>query len=76
MSLLPERPDAVLCFNDQLALGALHTLARAGVRVPLCDLDGVGRDVPQLLRGHDDGRYVEAGMLLEGLLQRRLDFRS
>jgi DNA-binding LacI/PurR family transcriptional regulator len=33
-SLLAERPDAVLCFNDQLALGALRTLAVAGVRVP------------------------------------------
>jgi DNA-binding LacI/PurR family transcriptional regulator len=33
-SLLAERPDAVLCFNDQLALGALRTLAVADVRVP------------------------------------------
>ncbi len=27
-------PDAVLCFNDQLALGALRTLAIRGLRVP------------------------------------------
>ncbi|QWZ09904.1 LacI family transcriptional regulator [Nocardioides panacis] len=33
-SLLAERPDAVLCFNDQLALGALRALAVAGVPVP------------------------------------------
>ena len=26
--------DAVFCFTDQLALGALHTLAERGVRVP------------------------------------------
>jgi DNA-binding LacI/PurR family transcriptional regulator len=33
-SLLDVRPDAVFCFNDQLALGALRTLAQRGVRVP------------------------------------------
>lgn len=31
---LPEPPDAVFCFTDVLALGALHTLSGAGVRVP------------------------------------------
>jgi DNA-binding LacI/PurR family transcriptional regulator len=31
---LPEPPDAVFCFNDLLALGALRTLHDAGVRVP------------------------------------------
>ncbi len=31
---LPERPDAVFCFSDLLALGALHALQRRGVRVP------------------------------------------
>jgi LacI family transcriptional regulator, repressor for deo operon, udp, cdd, tsx, nupC, and nupG len=34
LSLLSESPDAVLCFNDLLALGALHLLNRQGVRVP------------------------------------------
>ncbi|MDP9465778.1 MAG: LacI family transcriptional regulator [Actinomycetota bacterium] len=31
---LPERPDAIFCFSDLLALGALHALHRRGVRVP------------------------------------------
>lgn len=30
----PVVPDAVFCFNDALALGALRTLLRRGVRVP------------------------------------------
>uniref|UniRef100_S0DDH4 Putative transcriptional repressor n=1 Tax=termite gut metagenome TaxID=433724 RepID=S0DDH4_9ZZZZ len=28
------RPDAVVCFNDALALGALHELIRRGVHAP------------------------------------------
>ncbi len=31
---LPEPPDAVFCFNDLLAIGALRALAEAGLRVP------------------------------------------
>lgn len=31
---LPEPPDAVFCFNDLLALGALRTLHERGVTVP------------------------------------------
>ncbi|UNX55718.1 LacI family transcriptional regulator [Georgenia sp. TF02-10] len=31
---LPEPPDAVFCFNDALALGAMHTLASRGLDVP------------------------------------------
>ncbi|QGN31838.1 LacI family DNA-binding transcriptional regulator [Microlunatus sp. Gsoil 973] len=31
---LPERPDAVFCFSDMLAIGALSVLHRQGVRVP------------------------------------------
>lgn len=30
----PDPPDAVFCFNDSLALGALRTLYERGVRVP------------------------------------------
>lgn len=32
--LLDDPPDAVFCFNDTLALGALRTLLSRGVRVP------------------------------------------
>ncbi|MBU5421765.1 LacI family transcriptional regulator [Cellulomonas hominis] len=31
---LPEPPDAVFCFNDTMAFGALHVLASRGLRVP------------------------------------------
>jgi DNA-binding LacI/PurR family transcriptional regulator len=31
---LPERPDAVFCYNDLLALGALRAAHERGVRVP------------------------------------------
>jgi DNA-binding LacI/PurR family transcriptional regulator len=31
---LPEPPDAVFCFNDLLALGAIRTLLERGVRIP------------------------------------------
>ncbi|MGJ7442156.1 LacI family DNA-binding transcriptional regulator [Aquipuribacter sp. MA13-6] len=31
---LPEPPDAVFCFNDLLALGALRTLHERGIKVP------------------------------------------
>ena len=47
---LPERPDAVFCFNDLLALGALRTLADAGLRVP-DDVAVMGFD------DIEDGRY-------------------
>jgi DNA-binding LacI/PurR family transcriptional regulator len=49
-SLLADRPDAVFCFNDQLALGALRTLARRGARVPY-DVAVIGVD------DIEDGRY-------------------
>ena len=47
---LPQRPDAVFCFNDLLALGALRTLADAGLRVPE-DVAVIGFD------DIEDGRY-------------------
>ncbi|MGV9552511.1 substrate-binding domain-containing protein, partial [Streptomyces ardesiacus] len=40
----------VFCYNDLLAIGAMHTLARAGVRVPE-DIAVVGVD------GIQEGRY-------------------
>jgi DNA-binding LacI/PurR family transcriptional regulator len=47
---LPEPPDAVFCFNDLLALGALRTLHERGMRVPQ-DIAVVGWD------DVEDGRY-------------------
>ncbi|MFC5908848.1 LacI family DNA-binding transcriptional regulator [Streptacidiphilus monticola] len=40
---LPERPDAVFCFNDLLALGAMRAVHEAGLRVPQ-DIALVGFD--------------------------------
>ena len=48
---LEQPPDAVFCFNDLLALGALRTLLRHGVRVP-DDIALVGFD------DIEDGRYA------------------
>lgn len=47
---LPDRPDAVFCFNDLLALGALRALSEAGVTVP-DDVAVIGFD------DVDDGRF-------------------
>ena len=47
---LPEPPDAVFCFNDLMALGALRAAHERGVRVPE-DLAVVGWD------DIEDGRY-------------------
>ncbi len=44
------RPDAVFCFSDLLALGALRTLAERGIRVP-DDIAVIGFD------DTDDGRF-------------------
>ena len=42
---LPDPPDAIFCYNDLLALGALRSLVRAGVRVPgdvaVIGIDGI-----------------------------------
>jgi DNA-binding LacI/PurR family transcriptional regulator len=40
---LPELPDAVYCFNDLLALGAMHAIHRRGLRVPE-DVAVIGTD--------------------------------
>jgi DNA-binding LacI/PurR family transcriptional regulator len=47
---LPEPPDAVFCFNDQLALGAMRSAHDAGLDVPR-DVAIVGFD------DIEDGRY-------------------
>ncbi len=48
---LPAPPDALFCFNDLLALGALRRLHELGVRVPT-DVAVVGVD------DIEDGRYA------------------
>jgi DNA-binding LacI/PurR family transcriptional regulator len=40
---MPNRPTAVLCSNDLTAIGALHAIAHAGLRVPE-DISVVGFD--------------------------------
>ncbi|MDO0934901.1 LacI family DNA-binding transcriptional regulator [Streptomyces sp. DG2A-72] len=47
---LEEPPNAVFCYSDLVALGALHTLASRGLRVPE-DIAVVGYD------DIEDGRY-------------------
>lgn len=47
----PEPPDAMFCFNDLLALGAMHALAGQGVSVP-GDVAVVGID------DIEEGRFV------------------
>lgn len=47
---LRDPPDAVFCFNDLLALGALRTLTEAGLKVP-DDIAVIGFD------DIEDGRY-------------------
>lgn len=44
------QPDAIFCYNDLLALGAIHTLHERGLRVPE-DVAVIGID------DIDDGRY-------------------
>ncbi|HEY3993527.1 MAG TPA: LacI family DNA-binding transcriptional regulator [Ktedonobacteraceae bacterium] len=48
---LPEPPDAVFCFNDLMALGAMSVLHEAGLRIPQ-DVAIVGFD------DIEDGRYA------------------
>ncbi|ONK14556.1 LacI family DNA-binding transcriptional regulator [Streptomyces sp. MP131-18] len=49
--LLPARPDALFCANDQLALGAAHALLARGVRIP--------EDIA--VAGMDDSALAQAG---------------
>ncbi|WP_248959082.1 LacI family DNA-binding transcriptional regulator [Sphaerisporangium perillae] len=46
----PERPDAVFCFNDLLALGAMRAILSSGLRVPQ-DIAVAGLD------DIEDGRF-------------------
>lgn len=78
---LPERPDAVFCFSDWLALGALRAIHRRGLKVP-DDIAVVGHDdipygrisTPSLTTLSPDKRSI-ADTALE-LLQRRVERRD
>lgn len=52
---LGELPDGIFCFNDQLAIGLMHVLVSAGVRVP-DDVAIVGFD------DSAEGRYSNPGL--------------
>lgn len=75
------RPDALLCFNDQLALGALRALHERGVRVPeevavigFDDVEGGRFSVPTLSTVAPDKAAVARTAVQ--LLQRRIDEAS
>jgi len=74
---LPQRPTAILCFNDMLAIGVLNGLHKNGIRVPE-DISVVGFDNivfsaytnPPLTTLDQPKRYIgaEAARLILGLL--------
>ncbi|MFI6480981.1 LacI family DNA-binding transcriptional regulator [Nonomuraea sp. NPDC050663] len=77
----PSPPDAVFCFNDLLALGAMRAVLASGLRVPedvaLAGLDDIedGRySTPTLTTVAPDKAQL-AGMAVD-LLKLRLDGRS
>ncbi|GAA0449742.1 LacI family DNA-binding transcriptional regulator [Streptomyces olivaceiscleroticus] len=51
----PHHPDAVFCFTDELALGAVHAILARGLRVPE-DVAVAGFD------DIEDGRYATPGL--------------
>ena len=77
---LPEPPDAVLCADDVMAIGALDVARERGLRVPgdlavmgFGDIEAAGMVTPRLTtvagRGREIGRAGARGLLLrlEGL---------
>ncbi len=73
-----DPPDAVFCYNDPLALGALHTLARRGLQVPddvavagFDDIEDGRYSTPTLTTVAPDKQQIAARAL--DLLLRRLD---
>ncbi|MBG6084998.1 LacI family DNA-binding transcriptional regulator [Zhihengliuella flava] len=73
--------DAILCFTDSMALGAVHALHEAGLQVPrdvlvagFDDVEHARFAVPALTTvGFDHVAYVTAAL---DLLQRRIDGRE
>ncbi|MET9444358.1 LacI family DNA-binding transcriptional regulator [Streptomyces sp. NPDC006610] len=75
------RPDALLCLNDQMALGALRTLHEYGLRVPedvavvgFDDVEGGRFSIPTLSTVAPDKAAVAKTAV--DLLQRRMDEAS
>jgi DNA-binding LacI/PurR family transcriptional regulator len=75
---LRDPPDAVFCFNDTLALGALRTLADRGVRVPqdvavvgFDDIEETRYSVPTLTTMAPDKRAIARAAVR--LLAERID---
>lgn len=75
---LKRRPDAIFCVSDLLAVGAIHTIHEAGLRVPQ-DIAVAGFDnikegqfanPPLTTVGPDKGKVAEAAL---ELLMSRLD---
>lgn len=73
---LPEPPDAVFCFNDLLALGALNAMHRRGVRVPedvavvgVDDIEEARFSSPSLTTVAPDKQHL-AELALDALLNR------
>ncbi len=78
---LPHPPDAVFCFNDLLALGALRTLLDRGLRVPhdvavvgFDDIDECAYSTPSLTTVAPDKAAIAATAV--DLLASRLEGRS
>ncbi|WP_426593215.1 LacI family DNA-binding transcriptional regulator [Cellulomonas sp. McL0617] len=72
---LPERPTALVCFNDKVAIGALHAAAERGLAVPddlsvtgFDDSDVARASVPQLTTARQP--LAEMGRIAVGLLVR------
>ena len=75
---LPERPTALVCFNDMMAVGALKGLQQAGLRVPSdCSVTGFDNITfsaytqPALTTFDQPKRFIgaEAARLILGLMQ-------
>jgi DNA-binding LacI/PurR family transcriptional regulator len=79
---LPDPPDAVFCFNDLLALGALRTLSERGLRVPdevavvgFDDIEDGRFSTPTLTTISPDKRQI-ADLAVSFLLSRLRDGRA
>lgn len=78
---LPEPPDAVFCFNDLMAIGAMRAIHDHGLRVP-DDIAVIGFDdiaegrfhIPSLTTIAPDKDYI--GEAAVALLERRLSDKS